>query len=112
MLAIIAGWSLGLSFALDAASHGLTGQSEDASSLARVTRLSSGHGARKQPADNIAGTLHWVLQMAIALRVAVALAPTYLTSLTLAALCARCLAMVGETMRYGHWFGLPRPADS
>jgi uncharacterized protein involved in response to NO len=118
---------LGLSFALNALSHGLMAQSGDAESLglaplhamtmgylsatmfAMITRVSNGHGGRKEPADRIAWTLYWVLQTAIVLRVVSALWPTYATPLTLAAIGAWCLAMVGWAIRYGHWFGTPRP---
>ena len=118
---------LGLSFALHALSHALMAQSGDAQSLglaplhamsmgyvsatmfAMITRVSSGHGGRKEPADNIAWHLYWVLQMAIVLRVASALWPAYATPLTLAAIGAWCLAMVAWAIRYGNWFGKPRP---
>lgn len=118
---------LGLSFSLNALSHGLMAQSGGAESLglaplhamtmgylgatmfAMTTRVSSGNGGRKEPADNIAWTLYWVLQTAIVLRVVAALWPAFATALTLAAIGAWCLAMVGWAVRYGHWFGKPRP---
>jgi uncharacterized protein involved in response to NO len=121
---------LGIFFALNALSHMLMAQSGDTSSLglaplhaltmgylgatmfAMITRVSSGHGGRKEPADNIAWTLYWVLQVAIAMRVASALSSNYATPLTFAAIGAWCLAMVGWAIRYGHWFGLPRSDGS
>jgi len=129
MLAMLHGgfvW-LGAAFALNALSHGLMARSGDATSLglaplhamtmgylsatmfAMITRVSSGHGGRKEPADNIAWTLYWVLQTAIALRVIAGLWPAFATALTLAAIYAWCLAMVGWALRYGRWFGKPRP---
>jgi uncharacterized protein involved in response to NO len=118
----------GVFFGLNAVSHLLMAQSGDALSLglaplhamsmgylgatlfAMTTRVSTGHGGRKEPADKLAWVLYWILQMAIALRVASALLPTtFATPLILAAISAWCIAMVGWAIRYGRWFGLPRP---
>jgi len=117
----------GVFFGLNAVSHLLMAQSNDARSLglaplhamtmgylaatmfAMTTRVSTGHGGRKEPADNLAWTLYWILQIATAMRVASALLSAYATPLTLAAISAWCIAMVGWAIRYGRWFGLPRP---
>lgn len=129
MLAMLHGgfvW-LGMSFALQAVSHWRLAQSGDTASLglaplhamtmgylgvtlfAMVTRVSSGHGGRAEPADQTAWVLYWVLQAAVVLRVAAALTPEFANLLTLFAVCAWCVVMVGWAWRYGHWFGTPRP---
>ena len=118
---------LGLALALNAVSHGLMAASGDAVSLglaplhamtmgylgctmfAMVTRISSGHGGRKESADNTAWWLYWVLQAAVVLRVGAAIFGVYSQALTLAAVAAWCVAMVGWAVRYGGWFGKPRP---
>lgn len=118
---------LGMALALNAVSHGLMAASGDAVSLglaplhamtmgylgctmfAMVTRISSGHGGRKESADNTAWWLYWVLQAAVVLRVSAAMADAGAQALTLAAVAAWCLAMLGWAARYGYWFGTPRP---
>lgn len=118
---------LGMALALNAVSHGLMATSGDAVSLglaplhamtmgylgctmfAMVTRISSGHGGRKESADNTAWWLYWVLQAAVMLRVSAAIFGAYSQALTLAAVAAWCVAMVGWAVRYGGWFGKPRP---
>jgi uncharacterized protein involved in response to NO len=129
MLAMLHGgfvW-LGVFFALQAASHWRMAQSGDAASLglaplhaltmgylgitlfAMVTRVSSGHGGRAEPADPPAWTLYWVLQVAVVLRVVAALTVDFSGVLTLFSVCAWCVAMVSWALRYSHWFGTPRP---
>jgi uncharacterized protein involved in response to NO len=116
-----------LALALNAISHGLMAASGDAVSLglaplhamtmgylgctmfAMVTRISSGHGGRKESADNTAWSLYWVLQVAVVLRVSAAISGAYSPALTLAAVAAWCVVMVGWAVRYGGWFGTPRP---
>ena len=118
---------LGMALGLNAASNALMAASGDTASLglaplhamtmgylgctmfAMVTRISSGHGGRKESADNMAWVLYWVLQAAVILRVTAAMAEALSKSLTLAAVAAWCLAMVGWAVRYGYWFGAPRP---
>lgn len=118
---------LGLALALNAISHGLMAASGDTLSLglaplhamtmgylgctmfAMVTRISSGHGGRKESADNTAWSLYWVLQTAVALRASAAIFGAYSQALTLAAVAAWCVVMVGWAVRYGGWFGTPRP---
>jgi uncharacterized protein involved in response to NO len=116
-----------LALALNAISHGLMAASGDAVSLglaplhamtmgylgctmfAMVTRISSGHGGRKESADNTAWSLYWVLQAAVVLRVSAAISGAYSPALTLAAVAAWCVVMVGWAVRYGGWLGTPRP---
>jgi len=118
---------LGLALGLNAVSHALMASSGDAASLglaplhamtmgylgctmfAMVTRVSSGHGGRKESADNKAWSLYWVLQAAVVLRVSAAIVEAFSQSLTLAAVAAWCVVMVGWAVRYGVWFGTPRP---
>jgi uncharacterized protein involved in response to NO len=118
---------LGLALALNVISHGLMAASGDTVSLglaplhamtmgylgctmfAMVTRISSGHGGRKESADNTAWSLYWVLQAAVVLRVSAAISGAYSQALTLAAVAAWCVAMLGWAVRYGVWFGTPRP---
>ncbi len=117
----------GLALTLNAISHGLMAISGDTVSLglaplhamtmgymgctmfAMVTRISSGHGGRKESADNMVWWLYWVLQAAVVLRVGAALAEAFSQTLTLVAAAAWCVAMVGWALRYGDWFGRPRP---
>lgn len=118
---------LGMALVLNAISHGLMAVSGDTVSLglaplhamtmgylgctmfAMVTRISSGHGGLKESADNTAWWLYWVLQAAVVLRVSAAISGAYSQALTLAAVAAWCVAMVGWAVRYGGWFGTPRP---
>lgn len=118
---------LGMALALNAVSHGLMAASGDTVSMglaplhamtmgylgctmfAMVTRISSGHGGRKESADNLVWWLYWVLQAAVILRASAAMADAFSQSLTLAAVAAWCMVMVGWAMRYGFWFGTPRP---
>ncbi|OIN91640.1 MAG: hypothetical protein AUJ20_10375 [Comamonadaceae bacterium CG1_02_60_18] len=118
---------LGLALALNAVSHALMAASGDTVSLglapmhamtmgylgctmfAMVTRVSSGHGGRKESADNTAWALYWVLQIAVVLRVGAAIFAPWAQPLTLAAMACWSVAMLGWALRYGHWFGTPRP---
>jgi len=77
--------------------------------FAMVTRISSGHGGRKESADNLVWWLYWVLQAAVVLRVSAAMADALSQDLTLAAVAAWCVVMLGWAVRYGFWFGTPRP---
>jgi uncharacterized protein involved in response to NO len=118
---------LGVALALNAVSHALMASSGDTESLglaplhamtmgylgctmfAMVTRVSSGQGGRKESADNMVWSLYWVLQAAVVLRVSAAMVEAFSQSLTLAAVAAWCVVMVGWAVRYGGWFGTPRP---
>lgn len=118
---------LGMALTLNAISHGLMASSGDTVSLglaplhamtmgylgctmfAMVTRISSGHGGRKESVDNMVWWLYWVLQAAVILRVSAAMADVFSQSLMLAAIVAWCVVMVGWAVRYGDWFGTPRP---
>ena len=117
----------GIALALNAISHGLMAASWDSTSLGlapfhamtmgylgstmytMVTRVSSGHGGRKEPADNTAWLLYFVLQVAVILRISAAIIDTYSQTLTLAAAVAWCVVMSSWAVRYGVWFGTPRP---
>jgi uncharacterized protein involved in response to NO len=117
---------LGLALALNAVSHGLMAASGEAVSLglaplhamtmgylgctmfAMVTRISTGHGGRKESADNLAWSLYWVLQTAVVLRVSAAMLEDFSQTLTLAAVAAWCGVMLCWALRYGYWFGTPR----
>lgn len=117
----------GLALALNAVSHGLMATSGDTVSLglaplhamtmgylgctmlAMVTRISTGHGGRKESADNLVWSLYWVLQAAVVLRVSAAMLGALSTTLTLTAVAAWCGVMLCWALRYGQWFGTPRP---
>ena len=118
---------LGVALALNAVSHGLMAASSDTVSLglaplhamtmgylgctmfAMVTRISSGHGGRKESADNMVWWLYWLLQVAVILRVSAVIAEAFMQSLTLVAAAVWGVVMVGWAVRYGYWFGTPRP---
>ena len=129
MLAMLHGgfvW-LGISFALYAVSHALMALTNGEISLglapmhamtmgylgatmfAMTTRVSSGHGGHAYAADDAAWTLYWILQGAVVLRVASAMMPGASTLLTLLSVSAWTAAMTGWAIRYGRWFGRPRP---
>lgn len=118
---------LGLAFALAAASHALMASSADERSLglaplhaltmgylgatlvAMITRVVAGHSGRPLAADGIAWALYWVLQAAVLLRVAAAVADgPAATAATLMAVMLWALAAVGWALRYGNWLGRPR----
>lgn len=117
----------GLALALNAVSHGLMAASGDTVSLglaplhaltmgylgctmlAMVTRISTGHGGRKESADNLVWSLYWMLQVAVVLRVSAAMLETFLQTLTLTAVAVWCVVVLCWALRYGHWFGTPRP---
>jgi uncharacterized protein involved in response to NO len=118
---------LGMALALNAASHGLMAFSGGTTTLglaplhamtmgylgctmyAMVTRISCGHGGRTESADNLAWLLYWVLQVAVVLRVGAALVDAVAQPATLGAIAVWCVVMLGWTLRYGYWFGTPRP---
>ena len=117
----------GLALTLNAISHGLMAISGDTVSLglaplhamtmgylactmlAMVTRVSTGHGGRKESADNFVWSLYWLLQLAVVLRVSAAILEALSQSLTLVAVVAWGVVMLGWALRYGDWFGTPRP---
>ncbi|MEO8060738.1 MAG: NnrS family protein [Burkholderiales bacterium] len=124
MLAMLHGgfaW-LGIAFALSAVSHALMALSDDRQSLglapthaltmgylgatlfAMATRVSSGHSGRSLAADNTAWALYWVLQAAVALRLAAALWPAAATAFSVLAVLAWATAAMGWGLRYGNWF--------
>ena len=117
----------GLALGLNAMSHALMASTGDSVSLglaplhamtmgylgctmfSMVTRVASGHGGRKESADNAVWWLYWALQTAVALRVVAAVAQAYAQAVLLTAVAAWCVAMVCWALRYGYWFGTPRP---
>lgn len=117
----------GLALGLNAMSHALMASTGDSVSLglaplhamtmgylgctmfSMVTRVASGHGGRKESADNAVWWLYWALQTAVALRVVAAVAQVYAQAVLLTAVAAWCVAMVCWALRYGYWFGTPRP---
>lgn len=80
--------------------------------IAMVTRVSCGHSGRTLVADNFVWRLFWLLQLAVLVRVAAALAsslgnaladPLVLVSVFVWAGCCAAWAL-----RYGRWYGQPR----
>ena len=53
--------------------------------------------------------LYWLLQVAVILRVSAVIAEAFMQSLTLVAAAVWGVVMVGWAVRYGYWFGTPRP---
>jgi len=89
--------------------HALTMGYLGSTLLAMVTRVSSGHGGRPLTADNFIWTLYGVLQTAIFLRVIAALWPSAATPFTLLSVLAWTAVAGSWALRYGGWFGRPRP---
>lgn len=81
--------------------------------FAMVTRVSCGHGGRALAADDFAWRLFWVLQLAIAARLAAAIAMPLDAAWGLALIAAAAVGWAGVCLawacRYGHWYGTPRP---
>lgn len=81
--------------------------------LAMVTRVSCGHGGRVLAADGFIWRLFWLLQLAIVARLlgAVLMQVDGLWALALILAAALGWAVVCSAwgVRYGHWFGTPRP---
>lgn len=118
---------LGIAFALSALSHALMALTDGELSLglaplhamtmgylgatmfAMTTRVSSGHGGRTVAADQTAWVLYWILQTAVVLRVVAAIWPAGSTPLALLAISSWTSATVAWSIRYGRWFGRPRP---
>jgi uncharacterized protein involved in response to NO len=117
---------LGLAFALNAVSHTMMAAGGPAHSLglapmhaltagffgstllAMVTRVSAGHGGRPVAADDIVWRLFWLLQVAVAARVAASLWDAAAGALLPVAALAWAAAMAAWAMRYGRWYGTPR----
>jgi uncharacterized protein involved in response to NO len=78
-----------------------------------VGRISTGHGGRIVAADDPAWRLFWLLQAAIGLRLAAALAAAVDAAAGHALLTAAALTWAGAcvawALRYGRWYGTPRP---
>ena len=77
--------------------------------LAMVTRVSCGHAGRSVVADDLVWALFWLLQAATLLRIAAAL-PSWPVQplLTLAAVLWAGVMLIWA-LRYGSWYGRPRP---
>jgi uncharacterized protein involved in response to NO len=77
--------------------------------FAMVTRFTCGHSGRNVTTDDFIWRLFWILQIAVAARLAAALHGDW----TLALLGASALGWAGVcvawSLRYGHWYGTPRP---
>lgn len=122
---------LGLSFILAALSHALSAVSGGEMTLgvaplhaytmgflgstliATATRVSSGHGGRTVAADRVVWSLFWVLQCTVLARVAAAVLAASgsggAVSLIAVAAVGWCVVCVAWALRYGRWFGTPRP---
>lgn len=117
---------LGLTFALQAASHlmllltdgrmslglapthALTMGFMGAILIAMATRVSAGHSGRRLVADDYVWRLFWIQQCATAVRLVAAAWPTSPPWLTPLAACLWALATVLWALRYGQWFGQSR----
>jgi uncharacterized protein involved in response to NO len=81
--------------------------------FAMVTRVSCGHGGRTLAADDVVWRLFWVLQLAIVVRLAAAIAMPLDAAWGLALVAAAAIGWAGVCLawacRYGHWYGTPRP---
>lgn len=81
--------------------------------LAMVTRVSCGHGGRTLVADDFIWRLFWVLQAAVVVRLLAAVFARVDGVWALALVSAAAVGWAGVSctwaLRYGHWFGTPRP---
>ena len=80
--------------------------------FAMVTRVSSGHGGRTVAADDFIWRLFWVLQLAIVSRVAastIAGPSSWSVALLVSAAVGWAGVSLAWSLRYGTWFGTPRP---
>ena len=81
--------------------------------LAMVTRVSCGHGGRVLAADSFIWRLFWLLQLAILARllgaVLMQVDGLWALALILAAALGWAIVCSAWGVRYGHWFGTPRP---
>ncbi|MBX3624168.1 MAG: NnrS family protein [Rhizobacter sp.] len=81
--------------------------------LAMVTRVSCGHGGRVLAADGFIWRLFWLLQVAILARllgaVLMQVDGLWALALILAAALGWAIVCSAWGVRYGHWFGTPRP---
>jgi uncharacterized protein involved in response to NO len=81
--------------------------------LAMVTRVSCGHGGRVLAADGFIWRLFWLLQLAILARllgaVLMQVDGLWALALILAAALGWAIVCSAWGVRYGHWFGTPRP---
>ncbi|WP_284620473.1 NnrS family protein [Aquabacterium humicola] len=78
-----------------------------------VGRISTGHGGRIVAADDPAWRLFWLLQAAIVMRLAAALVAPLDAAWGQVLLTTAALAWAGAciawALRYGRWYGTPRP---
>jgi uncharacterized protein involved in response to NO len=77
--------------------------------LAMVTRVTCGHGGRPIVADDVLWALFWLLQAAALLRIGAAAPLAAAAKVTLAAALAWAGVLTAWAMRYGRWYGRPRP---
>lgn len=77
--------------------------------MAMVTRVTCGHGGRPLVADNVVWSLFWLLQAATVLRIAAAAPLADAPKITLAAALAWAAVLGTWALRYGRWYGRPRP---
>ncbi|HEY8048506.1 MAG TPA: NnrS family protein [Ramlibacter sp.] len=77
--------------------------------VAMVTRVTCGHSGRALVADNFVWTLFWLLQGATLLRIAAAAPLDAAPEFTLAAAASWAGVLTAWALRYGAWYGRPRP---
>ena len=83
--------------------------------VAMATRVSSGHSGRSLAADDLVWAMYWTLQLAVVLRLLVAIATAFgasgsswVHSILSASALAWLVAVGAWAVRYGNWFGRPR----
>lgn len=77
--------------------------------LAMASRVACGHSGRSLVADAFLWSAFWLLQAAVLARLASALWPAMPPFVLLFAALAWASVATGWALRYGRWFGLPRP---
>lgn len=128
LLAMLHGGFLwfGIAYALAALSHALMALSGGEHSLglaplhaltmgylgttliAMITRVAAGHSGRPLAADTVAWRLYLLVQLAVLLRLAAAIATPAESALLVAAGLAWAAGAAGWAWRYGAWLGRPR----
>lgn len=88
--------------------HALTMGYLGATLIAMITRVAAGHSGRPLAADAIAWRLYLLVQLAVLLRVAAAIATPFESALLPAAGLAWAAGTAGWAWRYGGWLGRPR----
>jgi uncharacterized protein involved in response to NO len=77
--------------------------------LAMTSRVACGHSGRSQVADAFLWSLFWLLQAAVLARLASAAWPALPSFVLLFAALAWAGVATAWALRYGRWFGRPRP---